>query len=415
MDSTQSTGVPSGEEILKAAFAIEPDVRAAQDEIERERRLPAHLVEKMKRAGFFAMPMPKTWGGPETDPLTQLRIVEQLSYADGSVGWCTMIGCDSGFFTAFLDQDVARAMYPDIRVSTASALTLTGRAVKTNGGYRVSGRWPFSSGCLHAAWIVGGCVVYEGDREIRDSEGAPVSVQCFFRPEEIEILDTWHTIGLRGSGSNDFAAQDVFVPEERTFSLQKPAIRRPEPLYALPMAILLKFATVPIGIARAAIDELIDAAGRRPTRLTVIGGKPAPAKLLRDEPFVQDAVARAEAMVGSARSYLYDITAELWATLLKGDNPDRKLGARWSLVAGDGERIPRLGRSGRVDLQGARRIGGLCRRTARSMPARRAHDQPARRGFAEGLRDGRPQPARIGADELGFLSRGRIAAARPSC
>jgi alkylation response protein AidB-like acyl-CoA dehydrogenase len=332
MDSAHATRVPSGEEILKAAFAIEPEVRAAQDEIERARRLPAHLIEKMKHAGFFAMSMPKAWGGPETDPLTQLRIVEQLSYADGSVGWCTMIGCDSGYFTAFLDQDVARAMYPDIRVSTASALTLTGRAVKANGGYRVSGRWPFSSGCLDAAWIVGGCVVYAGDQELRDSEGVPVSLQCFFRPEEIEILDTWHTTGLRGSGSNDFAAQDVFVPEERTFSLQKPAIRRSEPLYALPMAILLKFATVPIGIARAAIDELIDAAGRRPTRLTVIGGKPTTAKLLRDEPFVQDAVARAEATVGSARSYLYDITAELWAALLRGDNPDRKLGARWSLA-----------------------------------------------------------------------------------
>lgn len=332
MNSSQSAASRDGDQILRSAIALQPQIRAAQDEIERERRLPPGLVEAMKRAGIFAIAMPKAWSGPELDPMTQLRIVEELAYADGSVGWCAMIGCDSGYFSAFLDQQLARAMYPDIDVATASALTLTGRAVKAAGGYRVSGRWPFASGCQHAAWLVGGCVVHEGDVELRDSEGVPVSRQCFFRPDEIEILDTWHTTGLRGSGSNDFAARDVFVPEERTFSLQQPTIRRSEPLYALPMAILLKFASAPIGIARAAIDELIDAAGRRPTRRVLIGGKPAPVAMLRDETFVQEAVARAEALVGSARSYLYDMTAELWATLLRGDNPDRKLGARWSLA-----------------------------------------------------------------------------------
>lgn len=321
-----------GEGIAKAALALVPEIEAARDEIEQGRRLPMHLVNSMRRAGIFAMPMPKAWGGPELDPISQLRIIEQLAIADGSVGWCAMIGCDSGYSSAFLDQDVAREMYPDITVSTASALTLTGRAVKAPGGYRVSGRWPFGSGCQHAAWLVGGCVVYDGDKQSFIGNDIPESRQCFLKPSEIRILDTWHTTGLRGTGSHDFTAENVFVPEERTFSLQRPEIRRPGPLYALPLAILLKFATVPLGIARAAIDDLIGAAQRRPARLMTLGEKLAPSRLLRDEGFVQDAVGRAEAMVGSARSYLFDMTASLWETLVRGGRPAPAQVARWNLA-----------------------------------------------------------------------------------
>jgi indole-3-acetate monooxygenase len=223
-------------------------------------------------------------------------------------------------------------MYPDITVSTASALSLTGRAVKAPGGYRVSGRWPFASGCPHAAWLVGGCIVYDGDKQCHFSEDIPEARQCFLAPSQCRILDTWHTTGLRGSGSHDFAAEDVFVPEERTFSFQRPTIRRSGPLYAFPLAILLKFASVPLGIARAAIDELIEAAAKRPARLMALDGRLAPARFVRDEPFVQDVVGRAEAMVGSARSYLYDMTGELWAALVKGDHPAAAGLARWNLA-----------------------------------------------------------------------------------
>lgn len=311
----------AGNEALESARSLRSLVLECSAEIEEGRRLPPRLVEAMTGAGVFAMPIPRDWRGPELDPLEQLAIIEELSAMDASVGWCTMIGCDCGYFTAFLDQDVAREMYPDIRVSTASALSLTGRAVKVEGGYRVGGRWPFSSGCLHAAWLVGGCMVYEGDRQLFDEGGVPVTRQCFLKPSECQILDTWHTTGLRGSGSNDFTASDVFVPEERTFSFRTPTIHRPGPLYAFPLAILLKFASVPLGVARAAIDDLVDAAGRRPTRPYSVGSKLAAARLLRDEPFVQEAVSKAEVIAGSARSYLYETTADLWAALVKKEFP----------------------------------------------------------------------------------------------
>ena len=113
----------------------------------------------MKKAGIFGMAMPRAWGGPELDPLTQFRVFEALAMADGSVGWCAMINCDGGYITAFLDQEVARTMYPDLQAGTAAAATPTGQALRVPGGYRVSGRFPFASGCQHCEWVWLGCVV----------------------------------------------------------------------------------------------------------------------------------------------------------------------------------------------------------------------------------------------------------------
>jgi len=100
--------------VLHAAIGLAEQIRAASDEMETSRRIAQSIAAAMKEAGVFGMAMPRVWGGPELDPLTQIRVIEALAMADGSVGWCAMIGCDSGYISAFLDQDVARAMYPDL-------------------------------------------------------------------------------------------------------------------------------------------------------------------------------------------------------------------------------------------------------------------------------------------------------------
>src|SRR5262249_45077634 len=143
--------------ILHAAIGLAEQIRAASAEIERGRRLPPSIATAMKKAGVFGMAMPRVWGGPELDPLTQFRVIEALAMVDASVGWCAMIGCDGGYVTAFLDQDVARAMYPDLMVATGAAATTTGQAVRAPRGYRVSGRFPFVSGCQHCEWVWLGC------------------------------------------------------------------------------------------------------------------------------------------------------------------------------------------------------------------------------------------------------------------
>ena len=254
----------TGNDILEAARALAPQIRAAAEEIERERRLPLPLVQAMKDAGIFRMPMPRAWGGPEVDPLTQIRIVEELSAVDPSVGWCAMIGSDGGYFSAFLEDAVGRALYPDLDLVTGSSTRPTGRAVIAAGGYRVSGRWQFSSGCQHSTYLVGNCFVFDDARPApswRTARRSRGSATC--RQTRCEILDTWTTTGLRGSGSHDFTAEDVFVPIEQTFNTRTSPILRDGPLYAFPLMFVINGAGVPLGTARAAIDALVELAGRQ--------------------------------------------------------------------------------------------------------------------------------------------------------
>jgi indole-3-acetate monooxygenase len=313
--------------VLHAAIGLTQQIRAVSDEIERSRRLPQGLAAAMKDAGVFGMAMPRSWGGPELDPLTQFRVIEALAMAEGSVGWCAMIGCDGGYITAFLDQDIARAMYPDLLVATGAAATTTGQAVRVPGGYRVSGRFPFVSGCHHCEWLWLGCAVLENGVARLDGNGVPETRQCFLRLSQCEILDTWHTTGLRGTGSNDVLVRDEFVGEDLTFSFQDPKlVKRPGPLYAFPFMFMAKGAAPALGIARHAIDAVIESAAQKLARRYTVGERIEAPKLLRDDVYVQEAVGRAETLLAAARAYFFQVMGDLWATLLDGGQPsDRQI------------------------------------------------------------------------------------------
>ncbi len=321
-DDTRVT-TDAAEQIVGAARALGPQIRAAIEEMEQGRRLPAAIVQAMQQAGAFRMTMPREWGGPEADPLTQVRIVEALSTADGSVGWCSMIGSDGGYFTAFLDQAVAHEMYPDINAVTATVLRPSGRAVAVKDGYRVNGRWKFASGCQHSTWIANACAVFEGTTPRLNKRGNPEVLVCFMPTPECEIIDTWTTTGLRGTGSHDVEAKEVFVPTERTFNLAKPVSRRQSSLYALPSLFLSNLPGVPLGIARSAIDTLIELVGQKPVMFGT--------NVLCEEAHIQAAVAQAEALLGSARSYLFEVMGDLWATLCAGDPPSPRQRAGYRL------------------------------------------------------------------------------------
>ena len=301
------------EELLQAVRALRPMVEAAAEEIETGRRMPLRIVEAMKAAGVFRMPMPREWGGPENDPLTQIEVIEELSSQNGSVGWCAMIGSDGGYFSALLDQDVAREMYRDLDSVTGGAVAPFGRAWPVEGGYRVSGRWPFGSGCQHSTWMSSGCLVYEGDAPRPGANGRPEFISCMLPGEACEILDTWHTTGLRGSGSHDYAVEDLFVPQERTFSLITSRSRRTSPLYRFPMMFLCNQGAVPLGIARAALDEVLRIAESKKNNLS--GGS------MRDDVLVQAALAREDARIGAARSHLMAVMGDFWETLCAGGEP----------------------------------------------------------------------------------------------
>src|SRR4051812_12847732 len=222
---------------VEAARALVPQIQASADEIERLRRMPLPLVEAIAKAGLFRLWVPRRLGGEEADAATLVRVVEEISRADGATGWCVAIGGEYGAFGGYLQADAAREIYGDPQVRTAGALRPFGNAVVVDGGYRVTGRWPLGSGCQHSQWITGGCRILDGDQPRLRANGSPLVRILLFPAADCEILDTWHSIGLRGTGSHDYTVTDIFVPAERSLSFQEPPVE-PGPLYAIPTMAL---------------------------------------------------------------------------------------------------------------------------------------------------------------------------------
>jgi alkylation response protein AidB-like acyl-CoA dehydrogenase len=297
---------------IDAARGLAPHIQASAEEIERSRRLPLPLVEAMAQAGLFRLWIPRALGGEETDPMTLVRVVEEVARADGAAGWCMAIGGEYGVFGGYLPVDAAREIYgSDPHVRTAGAFRPFGGAVVVDGGYRVTGRWPLGSGCQHSAWIVGGCRVLDGDQPRLRSDEAPVTRILFFPAADCEVLDTWHSIGLRGTGSHDYAVADVFVPAARSLAFRDPPVE-PGPLYAMPTIALFAtvLAAVPLGIARHAIDILLEIAE------TKIASRSR--RALREDVTMQANLGQAEAMLRSGRAFLYETLGEAWRVVSAG-------------------------------------------------------------------------------------------------
>lgn len=303
---------PEEEQVLAAATALEPHIKAAVDTMETERRLAPSLVQAMKEAGIFRMAVARVYGGLELPPAAQVRVIEELSRLDGSVGWCAMIGGAAGYLGGFLAPDVARRLFGHIDGIAAGAVAPTGRADVVDGGYRVNGRWRFASGCHYSTVLMGGCLIYERDELRRLPDGQP-DVRLMLMPvSACTIIDTWQTTGMRATGSNDFTAQEVFVPAEESVSFFDPP-QCPGPLYSLPHLFLVGHTGVPLGIARGAIDALVELSA---TKVVLPARRP-----LREEGQVQETVAWAEATLGAARSYAYDVIGDLWQTLCRREKP----------------------------------------------------------------------------------------------
>jgi len=300
-----------GAMILLNAHRIAPLLREYAAEVEAARRLVTPVVEALRSTGVFRMAMPRSWGGPEVDLLTQLEILEVLSRADASAGWCAMIGSDSGFYGSFLSDAEGRALYPDLDAVTAGWVMPAGTLEAVDHGYRLTGRWSFGSGCTHADVISAGAVVTTGGVAQLDSSDRPEWRIALVPAGEVEVHDTWYTTGLCGSGSNDYSIRDVFVPAGHTFSMEK--TNREETLYRWPALFIANLVAVPLGVAADALDV---AMGILDGKIIMPDGVRA-----RDEARVREAIARASAMIGSSRSYVYDTYGAFWATLESGDKP----------------------------------------------------------------------------------------------
>ncbi len=301
---------------VTAARDLAPLILAAREEGERIRHVPPNVANALARGGLLQMFLPRSMGGPELDPLTVFRAIEELSKADGSVGWCAMIATDVSLFTGWLDADVGRGFCgrpADFR--GAGSIRPLGRARKVDGGYRVRGHWNFASGIDHANRLYCPCVVMDGDKPILNAEGMPRVRAMWLPPEQATIQDTWSTVGMRGTGSQDFVVDDVFVPDSNTcFFGEKPF--ETGPLYNPRLVMVTLFTTVvanSLGIARGAIDTFIALAARESST--------ASPTVLRDRPFVQARLAEAEAILNAARAYVVQSIGTLWDVNCSGD-PD---------------------------------------------------------------------------------------------
>jgi indole-3-acetate monooxygenase len=288
--------------LLTAARSLAPVLSARAEEMEDVRRLPADLAQVLAREGFFRMVLPVEYGGLEMRPSAIVEVLEALGVANASAAWCVMIGATTALNAAYLSEHHARAIWADPLTITGGVFAPRGKAVMGNDGqYRVTGRWPWGSGSANCAWLVGGALV--------PREGLPPQARMmWFTRDQVELLDTWHTMGMRGTGSGDLAVTDAIVPADRSVSLSDDRPRIARPLYAFPAfgLLALAIAGVALGNARGAIDDLVALAGGK----VPIGSR----RPLAEKPGTQLELAKAEAVLRGARAGLLEATDSAWDT-----------------------------------------------------------------------------------------------------
>lgn len=276
-------------------------------EAEQARRLTPRLVDDITGAGLFRLCVPASVGGLEATAEELVRVVEALARGDGAAGWCVAIAATSGLIAGYLPNAGAREIYGSASAVSGGVFAPKGRASPVDGGFRVSGRWPFASGCEHCDWLMGGSIVLDGGAPRTLPNGMP-DVRLMLAPAgEVRIHDTWHVTGLRGTGSHDIEFDDLLVPAEHSVSVFSEQPRERGPLYAFPLfgLLALAIAGVALGIARGALDDLGGlAAGKTPT-----GSRRA----LGERATVQAETAQAEAALRAARALLYEAIDQAWS------------------------------------------------------------------------------------------------------
>ena len=299
------------EALLAAARNIAPQIREAADEIEAARQLPTHVVQLLKDAGAFALLQPRWLGGHDADPVTQILFIEEIAKADASAAWCVMIGCDGGLLSRELDPDLARSMYADVNSATCGAAFPPGTAVRVDGGYLATGRWPYFSGVTHADWVQFACQVIRDETSGGDH---PPFIRLVAPKSEVTVLDTWHTTGMRGTGSHDVEITDLFIPDERSI-LPRPAQRSvPGDPLRHPAWLLPKHLGVPLGLVHAAHEEVASLAKER---IAVRGA-------LRDDPLTQSTIGETAARIAACRAYALSAADAAWQEVCEtGEMSDR--------------------------------------------------------------------------------------------
>ncbi|HRD47301.1 MAG TPA: acyl-CoA dehydrogenase family protein [Caulobacter sp.] len=299
---------------VAAATSLALEVARRANEIEAGRRLPADLARKMAEAGLFRMLLPAELDGHETLPTDVAQAIEIVAQNDASAGWCLMIGATTASMANRLDAETAREVFGHKDVISAGVFAPMGKAVDAGEHWRVTGRWQWGSGSQNANWIAGGAMLLGVNGPLLDADGQPLHRMMIFRADEVELIDTWRTSGLCGTGSLDFAVKDVLVPKERSVALHSDRTRLDTPLARFPVfgMLALGVTAVALGNARGALIL----AGQMALEKKQQGSQRA----LAERNVVQNDYARAAASLSAARAFYYECIGAIWQQLQSGQD-----------------------------------------------------------------------------------------------
>lgn len=301
--------------VIARARAVRAAVAAAADDIERDRRLPPPLLDQLHEAELFRLLLPHSSNGLETDPITFFHVMEIIAQADASTAWCLSQAGGCAMSAAYLDLPVAQAIFGnDPRAVLAWGPGPKVKAIECDGGYRITGIWAFASGGRHATWVGAHCPIFNADGSPKlDENGVQRERTMLVRSDDVVWTDIWSTVGLRGTASDQFALNDVFVRADHSITREfDRECRESGPLYRMGSGTCYQvgFAGVACGIARGALDDFIDLARNKVPR-----GFKSP---LRDNAVVQSGLAQAEVGLRAARGFVLQSMADTWTQLRAG-------------------------------------------------------------------------------------------------
>ncbi len=317
---------------LAIAHAFGSAIREQANKAEQDRQLPDQLAREMARSGLHKLASPSYANGRESDPLTQIKVIEAVAEADGSTGWNLMIGMEvQGFAAAAFQPEQALALFGDPDIILCGALNPQGRATLEDGGLRVNGCWPMASGCHNSDYFWGQCIVVDSDGKFLRAESGQVQLrEALVNIGDVEVLDTWRSSGICGSGSHDVQITDLFVPTDRITKVTEQKPYTSTSLFRIPLYSRLaynKFA-VASGIARAAISHFKTLACEKKPRSTTA--------LLCERPDAQRAIAEAETYLRSARAFVFESVSEVWAAVTEGRHVESESRALLQLACSGG-------------------------------------------------------------------------------
>lgn len=302
----------ASEEFVAGAARVAAHARAGADEAEQLRTMPPDLVEQTRAAGLFRMAMPASLGGLELDPISIVTAIETVAQGDGSAGWTVLIGNSTAFF-AWLEPHAAKEMLGESTdVASTSMFAPVGRARRDGDELVIDGRWPFNSGCIHADWYQTAVVVMDGDHPAARADGTPDIRFAYFPARAAAIHDTWHSTGLRGTGSHDIEVRQLRIPAEQSAAPMLDSARHKGPLWQLGFFPLLSvlMSGFPLGVGRRALDEL--------TKLAPTKRRGGSQSTIAEDPRVQFDVGRAEAALQSAKTFVHHTLGDAWTTIETG-------------------------------------------------------------------------------------------------